>query len=175
MTNEIRNPNVEGPIGSALSDFVLRHCFGFRPSSFVICHLALWFGVAASVSLASPSSPRFTVDPPWTTQKGLPESSVFSLLQTRDGYLWIGTGYGLARFDGIHFNTFDETDAPGLSSGKIVSLFEDSRGNLWVGTETEGIMIVDRQGKVSRLIQAGTGEAGRLVTICEDPSGAIWL
>jgi len=134
MTNEIRNPNVEGRIGSALSDFVIHHSCGFRHSLFVIFHLALWLGVATSGSLASPSTPRFTVDPPWTTQKGLPESSVFSLLQTRDGYLWVGTGYGLGRFDGIHFNTFDETDAAGVSSGKISSLFEDSRGKIWAGT-----------------------------------------
>src|SRR5947208_13792776 len=154
MKSEIRMSKYA--LGSAVSGFFIRHSFGFFHSSFLIPPLLvfalLWFGVATQGSLASPSIPRFTVDPPWTTQKGLPESSVFSLFQTRDGYLWVGTGYGLARFDGIHFNTFDEADAPGLSSGKIVRLFEDSRGNLWVGTETEGIMIVDRQGKVSRLI-----------------------
>jgi ligand-binding sensor domain-containing protein/signal transduction histidine kinase len=120
-------------------------------------------------------SPGFTIDPPWTTQKGLPESSVFSLLQTRDGYLWVGTGYGLARFDGIHFKTFDQNDAPALSSGTISQLFEDSRGHLWVGTWLAGIWIVDKEGKITGLDQAGKGPNARLVTIIEDPSGSIWF
>ncbi len=118
---------------------------------------------------------RFKVDPPWTTQKGLPESSVFSLLQTRDGYLWVGTGYGLARFDGIHFRTFNETEAPGLTSGIIVKLFEDSRGNLWIGTEKAGIWVVDKGGKITGLTKLGKGPNARLVTIVEDPSGSIWF
>src|SRR5258706_11257034 len=168
MTKQIRNPNPKGAIAAADSDCVVAHCFGFRSSSCVI-RLCL----AAALLLAT--APVFASVETWTTEKGLPENSVFSVLQTRDGYLWLGTGYGLARFDGIHFKTFDETDAPGLNSGKILGLFEDSRGNLWIGTETEGILIADKQGKISRLKDAGRGLEGKLGTICEDSSGAIWF
>src|SRR5438552_16472279 len=137
MTKEIRNPNPQEDPSISDSDFAIRHSFVIRHSSFVIgLSLAwLWSCCVVPAFAGAAWTPRFAVDPPWTTEKGLPQNSVISLLQTRDGYLWVGTGYGLARFDGIHFKTFDDTDAPGLNSGKIVRLCEDSRGYLWIGTE----------------------------------------
>jgi polysaccharide pyruvyl transferase WcaK-like protein len=48
----------------------------------------------------------------WTTDEGLPDSSVLSITQTRDGYLWIGTRGGLARFDGVRFVVFDQRTQP---------------------------------------------------------------
>lgn len=71
----------------------------------------------------------------WGTEQGLPQSSVISITQTRDGYLWLGTLNGLVRFDGIQFTVFDENNTPELGSSRIVHLFEDSRGNLWIGTK----------------------------------------
>src|SRR5689334_17068807 len=59
------------------------------------------------------------------TEDGLPQNSVIAITQTRDGYLWLGTLYGLVRFDGIRFTVFDESNTPGLNSGRIVFLFED--------------------------------------------------
>jgi ligand-binding sensor domain-containing protein/signal transduction histidine kinase len=176
MTKQRRNLIGKEQSTTADPDFVVSCPFRFRTLSVIIslCAVAVW--LSASIGgWAAPASPHFAVDAPWTTEKGLPENSVFSLFQTRDGYLWVGTGYGLARFDGIHFKTFDKIDAPGLNSGKIFGLFEDSRGNVWIGTETEGILVADRQGKLTRLKDAGTGLEGKLVTICEDSSGAIWL
>ena len=71
----------------------------------------------------------------WTTEKGLPQNSVTSLLQSRDGYLWVGTFGGLARFDGLKFTVFDTGNSPGLQSNRIISLFEDRAGIIWIGTE----------------------------------------
>ena len=72
----------------------------------------------------------------WTSKEGLPENSVISVIQTRDGYLWLGTLNGLVRFDGNHFTVFNEYNTPGLNSDRIVYLFEDSHTNLWIGTDT---------------------------------------
>jgi hypothetical protein len=55
--------------------------------------------------LGSPESARF-VCRTWRSADGLPQESVWAVAQTRDGYLWIGTGGGLARFDGFHFQVF---------------------------------------------------------------------
>ena len=81
----------------------------------------------------------------------------------------------MARFDGIHFKTFEEVDARGLNSGKIISVFEDSKGNIWLGTESAGILLIDPQGKLARLGESGTGAESRLLTVCEDRSGAVWI
>jgi ligand-binding sensor domain-containing protein/two-component sensor histidine kinase len=93
------------------------------------------------------------------------------MTQTRDGYLWVGTLGGLARFDGRRFTRFDSDNTPGLKSNRIVSLFEDRRGNLWIGTETEGIARVSTNGNILNL----TNSQGWLKAICEDSHGAVWL
>ncbi|MCW5579860.1 MAG: hypothetical protein KIS72_00740 [Luteimonas sp.] len=73
---------------------------------------------------------------------GLPQASINALLQTRDGYLWIGTYGGLARFDGNAFKTF-RTSPGGLVSNRILSLHEDQRGRLWIGTQDAGIALYE--------------------------------
>lgn len=74
--------------------------------------------------------------------EGLPQASVNALLQGRDGYLWIGTYGGLARFDGNSFKTF-RTSPRGLVSNRILSLHEDRSGRLWIGTQDAGIALYE--------------------------------
>ena len=74
----------------------------------------------------------------WQAEDGLPQNTVNCIAQTRDGYLWVGTSNGLARFDGVRFVTFRSADTPGLRSNRIRCLYEDLRGVLWIGTEVAG-------------------------------------
>ena len=71
----------------------------------------------------------------WTTDNGLPQNSVYSIIQTRDGYLWFTTLDGLVRYDGVRFTVFDQSNSPGLTSNRMRSLYEDRSGTLWIGTE----------------------------------------
>lgn len=66
----------------------------------------------------------------WTTLNGLPQNSVQAIVQTRDGYLWLGTQERLVRFDGVRFRVFDVRNTPELKSHYILSLLEDHQGNL---------------------------------------------
>ncbi len=111
----------------------------------------------------------------WTTEDELPQNSVISITQTRDGYLWLGTGSGLTRFDGTRFRTFDDPSLPGLAASKIVKLFEDSRRNLWFGTDAGNVFRIDPDGKVLSLPLGLPANPGPLVAICEDSSGAVWF
>jgi ligand-binding sensor domain-containing protein/signal transduction histidine kinase len=70
----------------------------------------------------------------WRTDSGLPQNTVHSILQTRDGYLWLGTDGGLVRFDGIDFLTFDAENTPQLPSDTVYDLLEDASGTLWIST-----------------------------------------
>jgi ligand-binding sensor domain-containing protein len=70
----------------------------------------------------------------WTSDSGLPQNSITAILQTRDGYLWLGTQEGLARFDGVRFVTFDSRNAPAFGDDWVVSLAEAHDGTLWIGT-----------------------------------------
>ncbi len=129
--------------------------------------------LASHCNGATESAGRYCVDV-WSTREGFPQSSVITMIQTHDGYLWLGTLNGLVRFDGLHFTVYDESNTQGLNSSQIVKLFEDSRENLWVGTETAGAALI-RNGQVIALGIGRGSRDGRLVTVCEDTNGAVWL
>jgi ligand-binding sensor domain-containing protein/signal transduction histidine kinase len=140
----------------------------------VLLGCAMHPGQADTNSLAAHSTERFIVDQ-WQTEKGLPGHVVLAVTQTRDGYLWVGTLFGLARFDGFHFEVFDESNTPGLNSGRILHIFEDSRRDLWIGTETAGVVMAKENGEVLHLELGLGGGTGRLVASCEDSAGRVWL
>lgn len=79
----------------------------------------------------------------WQTVDGLPDNSIQTTLQTRDGYLWIGTLEGLVRFDGMQFTTFETQNTRALKHNSVVALCEDRRGALWIGTSGGGIAIYE--------------------------------
>jgi ligand-binding sensor domain-containing protein/signal transduction histidine kinase len=138
--------------------------------------MAIALGAAATIAAYAAetnSEPSFSVKT-WQSEDGLPQNSVFALAQTRDGYLWIGTGdKGLARFDGVRFKTFalPEFDA----STRIVKLYEDSEGNLWVGTDRSGVLRIDPQGGISVPLANRNDSDGALISITDDGHGAVWL
>lgn len=71
-------------------------------------------------------------------EDGLSQSTVLSILQDRQGFLWVGTQDGLNRFDGYSFKVFrpDPRDRNALSSGEILSMAEGPDGSLWIGTNS---------------------------------------
>ncbi len=70
----------------------------------------------------------------WQTEDGLPQNSMLALAQTPDGYLWVGTLEGLARFDGVRFTVFDPMNTPALVDRSITALAVDRSGALWINT-----------------------------------------
>ncbi len=133
--------------------------------------LTLYLGCVGTLLHAAPNG-RFLVRE-WTTDDGMPQNVVLAMTQSRDGYLWLGTGNGLARFDGVRFKTFEENQAPELNGSKIIRLFEDSHRNLWVATDNAGVMLLNQDGTMSTVLP-GDAES-KLSSICEDASGNIWF
>ena len=70
----------------------------------------------------------------WSIQDGLPQISALTIAQDRQGYIWVGTQDGLARFDGIHFTTFTPEIEPELPGVWVRALLLDRNGKLWIGT-----------------------------------------
>src|SRR5262245_58842077 len=64
----------------------------------------------------------------WQVQQGLPQASIDALLQTRDGYLWLGTQTGLVKFDGVRFTTIETIDGLSLKDIRISRLVESHDG-----------------------------------------------
>src|SRR5215471_85752 len=75
----------------------------------------------------------------WTTDNGLPENSVNSITQTRDGYLWLATFGGLVRYDGMNFKVFTPANTPGLTTSRFLSLYDMGDSGLWISTENQGL------------------------------------
>ena len=83
----------------------------------------------------------------WDVDNGLPYSTVTSIAQTPDGFLWVGTLHGgLARFDGVRFVTFHPGNTPSMTSMEVQRLQVDAEGTLWVGM-VEGALLSRRDGR----------------------------
>ena len=108
--------------------------------------LAIAWGV---VSLHGANMPEDYLVDVWTSEKGLPDSSVAGIAQTPDGYLWVGTYNGLARFDGVRFVTFDPANTPALAHAGVRKLSVDDQGTLWINT-FDGSLTSFRQGSFAR-------------------------
>jgi ligand-binding sensor domain-containing protein/two-component sensor histidine kinase len=95
----------------------------------------LWLA-AAGVSALNPATPiaQYGRDV-WDGDSGLPQNSVDAILQTRDGYLWLGTQEGLVRFDGVRFTIFDSRNSRAMRDDWVKALCETPDGTLWVGTQ----------------------------------------
>lgn len=144
------------------------------------CLTALLFAVLASSLLPSAVLAQYRFDT-WTTEQGLPQATVLAITQTRDGYVWVGTYNGLARFDGVRFTIFDKRNTPGMSVNDCFSLYEDSAGALWVGTIDGSVMryqhgiftsFMREQGKHSQVEQIQEGRPGELLLSIQ--SGSAW-
>jgi ligand-binding sensor domain-containing protein len=108
-------------------------CAGFL--QVILAYIAL--GSEAAFALDPKKAITQYVHNAWTTEDGLPQNSILSIAQTRDGYLWVGTWGGLARFDGVRFTVFDRGNTPALKNNYIYALYEDSEGSLF--TTKEGL------------------------------------
>lgn len=110
----------------------------------------------------------------WQVESGLPQNKVTAVLQTRDGYLWLGTYNGLARFDGIHFTIFDDNNTPQLHSSRITSLCEAKDGTLWIGDES-GQVTQYRNGNFMAMPFHPKWSRGKIYRIETDESDDVWL
>jgi ligand-binding sensor domain-containing protein/signal transduction histidine kinase len=111
-----------------------RHGTYLSPALFYLILFCLFSAPAAF------SQYRFEV---LKTENGLPQNSVYSILQTRDGYLWITTLDGLVRYNGAEFKVFNKANSKALRSNRLTRLFEDSEGRLWICTEDGGLTQYD--------------------------------
>ncbi len=90
---------------------------------------------AGHLSALDPATPpdQYLIDL-WQLAEGLPQNSILTIAQTRDGYLWLGTFEGLVRFDGMRFTVFDRDNTPAFRHNNVFALCQDRHGDLWVGT-----------------------------------------
>jgi PAS domain S-box-containing protein len=110
----------------------------------------------------------------WDMEDGLPTSPNRHILQSRDGYLWFGTGGGgLIRFDGIAFTAFPPAQHPDAPDDVITALLEDRDGTLWAGTQAA--LHSHRHGHFHRFTEKDGLHGNGASALCLGPDGALWI
>ena len=103
-------------------------------------------------------------------QNGLPTSEANAIVQTKDGFIWIGCYSGLIRYDGNVFERMDSTT--GIAS--VISLFVDSKERLWVGTNDSGAFVIEK-GQVRTFRHEDGLKSLSVRAITEDAEGNVYL
>ena len=112
----------------------------------------------------------------WSPGTDVRQQSVQALVQTRDGYLWVGTGKGLMRFDGVSFTAFTPDNTAGMTGYDISfnTLWEDDAGVLWAGTYGQGVIRNDH-GHFSTFRNQQNLADLTILRIDGDQAGGVWI
>lgn len=142
----------------------------------VVCFLCLASGLRAPCARALSPDKAMTqyVHDVWKTKDGLPQNSVQAIVQTRDGYLWLGTPSGLVRFDGVRFTVFDRANTPAIQNSNVRALLEDRRQRLWIGTYGGGLLELSN-GRFSAYTTRNGLAHDVVHSLYEDPHGDLWI
>jgi ligand-binding sensor domain-containing protein/signal transduction histidine kinase len=117
----------------------------------------------------------------FTTENGLSENNVSCITKDREGFMWMGTGDGLNRFDGytfIHY-THSDNDSSSISNNAIRNMLLDSRGRLWIGTY-DGLNLYDSEKEIFRKIiveppKKGSSSHNTILHLLEDNYHQLWV
>jgi len=110
----------------------------------------------------------------WGREEGLLQPSVYAILQSRSGYIWLGTQEGLIRFNGLRFREFThDGDAP-FRNTLVRALAEDRQQNLWIGTIGAGLAVAGKDGNLIRYTTASGFPSNDVSCVGQDREGAVW-
>jgi signal transduction histidine kinase/ligand-binding sensor domain-containing protein len=108
----------------------------------------------------------------WTQERGLPQDTIRAIAQTKDGYLWLGTDEGLARFDGYEFVVFDRGSGA-LPDNSITAMAAGEDGSLWIGTQ--GGLTHYRNGLFRTYTTKNGLPDDGVLALCTDGPDAVWI
>lgn len=147
--------------------------------STLIAALALMAIASLATAGPPPAPPQFVMT---GVADGLPSSTVYRLAQDRDGFIWIGTYDGLARYDGVSFRVFrnDPAEPRSIGANKLTTLLIDSKGQLWCGGDGSGLNRLDADGEHFthwRHVPHDLKTLGNddVWALAEDSNGTIWV
>jgi len=133
---------------------------------------------SASLALDPAKAPHQYLHNTWQIDDGLPQNSVMSIAQSRDGYLWFGTQEGLVRYDGIDFEVFDKHSAPTLRHSQIDAIVsvhdvvDGSPGEVWIGGR--GGLFKYRAGVFERILGESNDGVVVVKDMAADGQGGVW-
>jgi len=137
--------------------------------------LVLWLSCSCA-GAAVPQLPQFRS---LTVEDGLPSGMVNGIAQDRDGYVWMATKDGLARYDGLEFKIYRYApgDASSLPGNAVLAVHVDAGNRIWVGIEGRGLSMLDVDRRAFRNVPLAAGKVAveDIWAIASTPDGALWL
>ncbi len=113
---------------------------------------------------------------------GLSHDNVYTIMQDKEGYIWIGTQNGLDKYDGYTFTTYlhDPQDSCSLVSAAFGKLFQDSKGRIWIATYRGGLSCYNPKENTIKHFQHKPKDTSSILsnlvrTVVEDTKGQIWV
>ncbi len=110
----------------------------------------------------------------WTSEDGLRGSQVWTVLQDRAGYLWLGTNEGLVRFDGVDFLVWREFGGQALPGGSVRALSLARDGAMWIGFGANGSVSRVHDGTLRNYSNDDGLPGSNILAVLEDRSGTAW-
>ena len=146
-------------------------CAGWLLAAMSVCAQPTGGGASPT-----PSNPQLPMPRQLSVYDGLPSNRINALAEDRQGYLWIATRDGLARYDGVGYRVWRVGD--GLRDNHVWTVFVDSRDRVWVGTQNGGLSVLDAQRRgfthYSRDSDPRIG-SNDVWSLAQTPDGAIWF
>src|SRR5215469_7459938 len=140
----------------------------------VLAYLCVAFSFASTaVALADPDHGSWFART-WQTEDGLPNDNVDGLAQTPDGFLWVGTPLGLARFDGVTFDDISLTNFVGKANRGTEALLQGRSGGLWVGMD-RGAIVGLNSGTVAAFTPTNSPLDSAPQMMVEGDDGTLWI
>ena len=109
----------------------------------------------------------------WQVSEGLPQASALAIARTPDGYLWVGTQEGVARFDGVRFTVFDANNESAFTDNYVSALLVDRTARLWIGTASGVVVLED--GRFAAFTGLAQLEHAYVRSIVAGNEGRIWV
>lgn len=136
--------------------------------------VTLWAALLGAAAMASAAgiSPWFART--WQTEHGLPDNNVTGVAQSSDGYLWVGTHGGLARFDGVQFKKIALGLAGRRTDPLIRAMLMEENNRLWLAAE--GGVVMDCSRGATNVFTTADGLPNfRPLSVAREQSGAVWV
>jgi signal transduction histidine kinase/ligand-binding sensor domain-containing protein len=142
------------------------------PLSWLLLAMGLAFSASSGAVNPDRSLPELQ-HTAWSVKDGAP-ADIWALAQSADGFLWLGTGSGLYRFDGVVFEHITPPGAPNIGFRDVTALLPLPSGELWIGYYAGGVSLM----KGGQLTDYGEREGvppGWITAFAREDDGTIWL